>query len=110
MADISDTKLRSLDFSLLIVFQEVYRRGRLTAAAERLGLSQPAVSQALKRLQHIVGDPLFIRRPNGMRATPRAIEIAPKIDALLALTAETLAEPLPFDPAASTPPVQDLGQ
>ena len=50
MPGISDTKLRKLDFGLLLVFQEVYRQGNSSAAAERLRLSQPAISQALKRL------------------------------------------------------------
>jgi DNA-binding transcriptional LysR family regulator len=101
MPDISDTKLRKLDLGLLLVFQEVYRRGNSSAAAERLRLSQPAISQALKRLEELLEEPLFIRSPTGMRPTSRAIEIAPKVDALLALASETVMARSRFDPASS---------
>jgi len=90
MSDISDIKLRKLDLGLLLVFQEVYRRGSSSAAADRLRLSQPAISQALKRLEELVEEPLFIRSPAGMRPTARAIAIAPKVDALLSLASETV--------------------
>ena len=101
MTDIMDMKLRRLDLGLLLVFQEVYRRGRSTAAAERLRLSQPAVSHALGRLRELFGDPLFVRRPNGMQPTARAVEIAPRVDALLALATEVVNGPQAFDPTSS---------
>jgi DNA-binding transcriptional LysR family regulator len=56
MRDIHKTKLRRLDFTLLMVFQEIYRRRRAAAAAERLGLSQPAISHALARLREVLDD------------------------------------------------------
>jgi DNA-binding transcriptional LysR family regulator len=101
MIDINDTKLRQLDFSLLLIFQEVYRSRRSIAAAERLGLSQPAVSHALGRLREILGDRLFVRHPSGLQPTPRAIELAPKVDAILGLAEEALNGPSTFDPLAS---------
>src|SRR5215470_17295438 len=101
MPDISDAKLRKFDLGLLLVFQEVYRGGNLSAAAERLRLSQPAISQAIKRLEELLEEPLFIRSPAGMRPTSRAIEVAPKIEALLALASETIMNRSRFDPATS---------
>lgn len=101
MSEISDAKLRKFDLGLLLIFQEVYRRGNLTAAADRLRLSQPAISQALKRFEELLEEPLFIRSPAGMRPTSRATEIAAKVDALLALASETLMSRLRFDPATS---------
>jgi DNA-binding transcriptional LysR family regulator len=101
MIDINDAKLRQLDFSLLLIFQEVYRHRRSTAAAERLGLSQPAVSHALGRLRQILGDRLFVRHPSGLQPTPRAIELAPRVDAILGLAGEALHGPAKFDPLAS---------
>jgi LysR family transcriptional regulator, mexEF-oprN operon transcriptional activator len=101
MSDINEMKLRQLDFSLLLIFQEVYRSRRLTAAAKRLGLSQPAISHALGRLRRTVEDPLFVRGPNGLRPTSRAAGLAPKVDAILSLAAEALNGPATFDPQAS---------
>lgn len=95
--DIDVTKLRRLDFSLLLIFQEVYRAQRSTAAAERLGLSQPAVSHALGRLRDLLDDPLFLRKPSGFQPTPRAIELAPKVDALLAQAADIVGCQREFD-------------
>jgi DNA-binding transcriptional LysR family regulator len=97
MTDIDATKLRRLDFALLLIFQEVYRSHRSTAAAERLGLSQPAISHALGRLRDLFGDPLFLRRPTGLQPTARANELAPKIDALLVQAAATIDGPREFD-------------
>src|SRR6516165_10024271 len=101
MTDIDDTKLRRLDFSLLLIFQEVYRSRRSTAAAERLGLSQPAVNHALGRLREILGDRLFVRHPSGLQPTPRAIELAPRVDAILGLAGEALSGLSRFDPQTS---------
>lgn len=97
MTDIDATKLRRLDFSLLLIFQEVYRSRRSTAAAERLGLSQPAISHALGRLRNLFDDPLFLRKPAGLQPTARAVELAPKVDALLAQAAVIVDGPREFD-------------
>jgi DNA-binding transcriptional LysR family regulator len=101
MGNIHEMKLRRLDFSLLVVFQEVYRSRRSTAAAQRLGLSQPAISHALGRLRQIFGDPLFVRGPNGLRPTSRATELAHTVDAILGLAREAVHGPAKFDPLAS---------
>jgi DNA-binding transcriptional LysR family regulator len=101
MTDIDTTKLRRLDFALLLIFQEVYRSRRSTAAAERLGLSQPAISHALRRLRDLFDDSLFLRRPTGLHPTARANDLAPKVDALLAQAAAIVDGPREFD-AAST--------
>jgi DNA-binding transcriptional LysR family regulator len=101
MSNIHEMKLRRLDFSLLLVFQEVYRSRRSTAAAARLGLSQPAISHALGRLRHVLEDQLFVRGPSGLRPTPRAAELAPKVDAILRLAGEALDGPAKFEPLAS---------
>jgi DNA-binding transcriptional LysR family regulator len=61
-----------IDLNLLIVFEALMNERNVTRAASHLGLSQPAVSSALKRLRHTIGDPLLIRTRGGMRPTPRA--------------------------------------
>jgi DNA-binding transcriptional LysR family regulator len=101
MSDIHEMKLRQLDFSLLLIFQELYRSRRSTAAAKRLALSQPAISHALGRLRQILEDPLFVRGSNGLRPTSRAVALAPKVDAILSLGGEVVCGPVRFDPLAS---------
>jgi DNA-binding transcriptional LysR family regulator len=101
MSDIHEMKLRQLDFSLLVIFQELYRSRRSAAAANRLRLSQPAISHALGRLREILQDPLFVRRPNGLWPTSRAVELASKVDAILGLAGEVVSGPTKFDPLAS---------
>jgi DNA-binding transcriptional LysR family regulator len=101
MSDINEMKLRDLDFTLLLIFQEVYRSRRSIAAAERLGLSQPAISHALGRLRRILGDRLFVRQPSGLRPTPLATILAPKVDTILSLAGEALHGPTQFDPLSS---------
>jgi DNA-binding transcriptional LysR family regulator len=101
MTDFDELKLRRLDLGLLMVFQEICRKRRAGAAAARLGLTQPAISHALGRLRDVTGDALFVRRPEGMAPTALAIELAPKVDAILALAREAFGESLVFRPAES---------
>lgn len=91
----------SLDLNLLRVFQALLEDRSVTRAGRRLGLSQSAVSHALNRLRHILGDELFTRGPGGMRPTPRAQEIAPRLNEGLRQLQLALA-PTRFDPAQTT--------
>ena len=75
----SETHIRGLDLNLLKVFDALYEERSVTRAAHRLGLTQSAVSHALNRLRYTMSDELFVRGPSGMRATPRAAEIGPRI-------------------------------
>lgn len=93
--------IRRLDFTLLAVFQEVLRTGRATLAAQHLGLSQSAVSHALGRLRDLFGDPLFLRRANGLEPTEAAQALGPRIAALLALAEDVLAGSTGFVPESS---------
>ncbi|MFJ5774198.1 LysR family transcriptional regulator [Streptomyces sp. NPDC093094] len=69
--------LPSLD--LLLTFLEIYRAGSLSAAAQRLGVSQPAVTGQLARLEDQVGEPLFVRTYRGVTPTRRAAVLASRI-------------------------------
>ena len=99
--DIDKNNIRRLDFSLLIVFDELVRHGRTTVVAERLGLSQSAISHALTRLRMLFDDPLFSRRPDGLTPTRRALELAPKIRDLMHLTQDVVGGTWVFDAATS---------
>jgi DNA-binding transcriptional LysR family regulator len=67
--------IRNIDLNLLRVFEALMHECSVTRTASRLGLSQPAVSSALRRLREQIGDPLLIRTRTGMRPTPRAEQI-----------------------------------
>ncbi len=80
------------DLDLLATFLEIHRRGSLTAAAAALGISQPAVSGQLARLEEQFGDVLFIRSRNGAQPTGRAHELARRIGPHLDRLRHALAE------------------
>jgi DNA-binding transcriptional LysR family regulator len=101
MSDFDLNQIRRLDGGLLLVFRELLRTRRASTVAERLGLSPSAISHALGRLRDVFADPLFVRRPHGFEPTRRAIELGPKVEALIDLAAETLGRPQGFDPATS---------
>jgi DNA-binding transcriptional LysR family regulator len=96
MADLS-----TLDLNLLRVFDAVARERHVTRAAQRLNLSQPAVSNALARLRAVLGDELFLRRPGGVEPTELALALAGPVAEVLDRLRDTLAAHAPFDPATS---------
>lgn len=102
MPDIDDDKIRQLDGQLLLVLRELLRLRRTTRVAERLGLSQSAVSHALSRLRDLCGDELFVRRPHGLEPTRHALELGPRVDALLEGMGQVLGLASSFDPPTTT--------
>jgi len=89
-----------VDLNLLIVFDAVMREKHVTRAAKRIGMTQPAVSNALNRLRHIAKDDLFIRSADGVVPTARAIELGPPIRQAINLV-ENAFDPTSFDPKNS---------
>ena len=67
--------LRTFDLNLLKVFDEVMAERSLTKAATRLALTQPAVSNALRRLREALGDVLLVRKGRSLEHTARALEL-----------------------------------
>jgi DNA-binding transcriptional LysR family regulator len=98
MGAFDDTELRRLDLTLLLVFEEVMASRKLSAAARRLGLTQSAISHALKRLRGIFGDELFIRTPHGVQPTPRALGLRAPLAEAVRLIGGSI-RPAAFDPA-----------
>lgn len=96
MPDIDEAKIRQLDGSLLLVLRELLRQRRATLVARRLGLSQSAISHALRRLRELFDDPLFIRKPYGLEPTRHARELAPRVEALLEAMHDALGMPSRF--------------
>ncbi|HVB48232.1 MAG TPA: LysR family transcriptional regulator [Burkholderiales bacterium] len=93
--------IHEVDLNLLRVLDAVLRDRSVSAAAARLGLSQPAVSNALARLRRVFGDALFVRTPRGMQATAFAQELAAPVHQALSLIEAALAQRAGFDPAVS---------
>lgn len=93
--------LRHFDLNLLLVFEALMRERHVTRAAEKLHLSQPALSHALKRLRDALEDPLLIRTNTGLQPTPRALALLPVVQQALAMLQEGLAPPNHFLPATS---------
>jgi DNA-binding transcriptional LysR family regulator len=91
-----------LDLNLLRAFDAIASEGSVTVAGERIGLSQPAMSNALARLREIFGDPLFVRTPRGMRPTPFAQQLARPVREALRLIQGALQQHAGFEPQNST--------
>ena len=91
---------RTLDLNLLRVFDEVMAERNLTRAAANLSMSQPAVSNALRRLRDALHDELLVRAGYGVEPTPRALELWPAVRAALDQLRQSL-QPDAFDAAAS---------
>ncbi|MBL0421784.1 LysR family transcriptional regulator [Ramlibacter sp. AW1] len=94
--------IQQLDLNLLRLFEAVMREGGISRAGERLGLSQPAASKAVKRLRAYCGDPLFVRTAAGLKPTPMASAILPTVTSTLASLQGALDEYRSFVPAQST--------
>jgi len=92
---------RTLDLNLLRVFDEVMASRNITRAAESLAMTQPAVSNALRRLREALGDELVTRSGYGITPTPRALALWPVVREALASLQATIA-PEAFDPASSS--------
>jgi DNA-binding transcriptional LysR family regulator len=91
----------TIDLNLLRVFDALWHTRKVVAAAERLQLTPPAVSNALARLRRATGDELFTRTPQGMLPTPHAQAIAPALTQALAAIDGSLARPARFVPRSS---------
>jgi DNA-binding transcriptional LysR family regulator len=93
--------LRSVDLNLLVALEALLRERHVTRAADRIGLSQPAMSNALGRLRHIFGDDLLVRTAKGMQPTPRAEQLLPQTQQLLKQIERVLEDDGSFQAKAS---------
>jgi DNA-binding transcriptional LysR family regulator len=91
--------LSRFDLNLLRVFEALHVHRNTSLAAEALGVTQPAVSNALRRLRAETGDELFTRTPTGMQPTPRAERLAGSIAQALGVLRDGLEPTALFDPA-----------
>jgi len=93
------------DLNLLPIAVALYDELSVSRAARQLGMSQPAVSKALRRLRETFDDALFVRGPSGIVPTPRAHAIVRATRPHLEHLREDLLKGEHFDPATSTRPI-----
>lgn len=93
--------LASVDLNLLVAFEALMEERHVTRAAERIGLAQPSMSSALRRLRVLFADELFLRTGAGMQPTEKALTLARPIREALLQIRSVLAPEQSFDPAAA---------
>jgi DNA-binding transcriptional LysR family regulator len=93
--------LAGIDLNLLVVFDALMTEGQVTRAGEKLGLSQPATSNALARLRNLTKDELFVRSGGKLQPTPVAIALAQQIQPALSQIQTALSPTKTFDPTTS---------
>lgn len=105
MGNIQQMNIETLDLNLLRIFHMLAQERSVTRAAERLKLSQPAVSNALRRMRAAFGDTLFVRGQGGMVPTPRAEELALAVAEALQRVEGALLGASGIDPRQLTEPI-----
>lgn len=102
MSDLSKSELRRLDLTLLLVFLGMLKHRKARDVAQELGLTQSAISQALKRLRDVFEDDLFLRRPHGMEPTSTALALEAPISHAVDTLRGALGTARAFDPNTAT--------
>src|SRR6476660_778634 len=102
------------DLNLLVIAVALYDERSVSKAAQKLGMSQPAVSMALRKLRTAFNDPLFVRAAKGITPTPRAHALVGSARPLLPELFESAMAEQAFDPRACTRPftfaLSDIGE
>ncbi|WP_295496441.1 LysR family transcriptional regulator [Sphingorhabdus sp. EL138] len=93
--------MENIDLNLLRIFNELIRTGKVVDAAENLGMTQPAVSNALNRLRKHFDDELFVRTKSGMKPTAMAMRLSEPISYGLDTIGQAIHSPANFDPTIS---------
>lgn len=91
-----------IDLTLATTFMAIWEERSVSRAADRMALSQSAVSSALARLRHLCDDPLFVRSRTGMVPTPRAVQMAASVEQGVDLLRAALLGGRRFDPTTTT--------
>ncbi|WP_240223085.1 LysR family transcriptional regulator [Rheinheimera hassiensis] len=93
--------INKMDLNLLVYLDVLLREKNVTRAAGRLNITQPAMSNGLKRLRDLLNDPILVRTSDGMVPTERARELAPIVRGVLLTLEETLQPNKDFEPLNS---------
>ena len=90
--------LNRIDLNLLVYLDVLLREKNVTRAAAKLNLSQPAMSNGLRRLRTLFSDPILVRTSEGMTPTERALELAPAVQEILIGIERAVQTKSPFEP------------
>lgn len=93
--------INKMDLNLLVYLDVLLREKNVTRAANQLNITQPAMSNGLKRLRDLLNDPILVRTSDGMVPTERARELAPVVRGVLLTLEETLQPNKDFEPLNS---------
>jgi DNA-binding transcriptional LysR family regulator len=102
--------LHRIDLNLLVYLDALLRERNVTQAAQQLNLSQPAMSNGLRRLRTLFDDPLLVRTSEGMTPTERALELEPLVREALARIDRAVQPRSEFRPAEAQRRVPHHGQ
>lgn len=94
--------INRVDLNLLVYLDALLRERNVTQAANQLNLSQPAMSNGLRRLRDLFGDPLLVRTSDGMTPTERALELEPQVREILTRVDRAVQPTADFDPASAS--------
>jgi DNA-binding transcriptional LysR family regulator len=94
-------QLASLDLNLVLVLRELLRERNVTRAAERLGVTQPAVSAALSRLRRHFDDELLVRVSRGYLLSPLAVQLKRQVEEICTAAEQLFSAGAAFDPAST---------
>jgi DNA-binding transcriptional LysR family regulator len=95
--------LAGVDLNLLVALRALLQEQNVTRAAQVVGLSQPAMSNALARLRRQFGDDLLVRDGRGLALTPVARELQHAVEPALGMVERVLRLQASFDPATAAP-------
>jgi LysR family transcriptional activator of mexEF-oprN operon len=101
MKKTESTSLVKVDIHMVLTLKALFDTGQVSRAAAALGVTQPTVSQTLRRMREYFGDPLFVRVGNALRPTPRAIELQASVDRVSREIDLMSQRPPSFDPLTS---------
>ncbi|MFT5572491.1 MAG: DNA-binding transcriptional LysR family regulator [Cryomorphaceae bacterium] len=91
--------LSRIDLNLLVALQVLMQEKNVTRAAERMFVTQPAMSKTLNRLRNLLEDELFVRSSHGLTPTPKTLELERPVNDILGQLTELMVSNQEFDPA-----------
>lgn len=95
-------RLDGFDLNLLLAFDTLLEERHVTRAAQRLSITQSAMSASLNRLRDALGDPILVQHGKTMLPTPHALALVPEVSSAIAALRRLIQPRAGFDPATSS--------